>query len=67
MTMTRTLSLPWLGCAKPVWPDIERAGSRQPLQRRLRRLWADLMALPDRGAAATANDVPTEFYRYPCF
>jgi hypothetical protein len=66
MTMTRTLSLPWLGRAKPVRPDIERAGSRRPLQRRLRRPWTDLMTLPDRGPAATADDVPPEFYRYPC-
>ncbi len=66
MTMTRTLSLPWPTGAKPVWPDIEHAGNRQPLQRRLRWLWSDLMMLPDRGPAAIADDVPPEFYRYPC-
>jgi hypothetical protein len=31
----------------------------------LRKLWLDIVALPDRGAAATPDDLPPEFYRFP--
>jgi hypothetical protein len=65
MTMARTASLPWPAPAKVLSPDIERAGDWQRANRTLRRLWAGLIALPDRGGAATPDDVPREFYRFP--
>jgi len=67
MTMARSASLPWPVPAKMLGPDIERAGDWQRANRPLRRLWAGLIALPDRGPAATPDDVPPEFYRFPCF
>jgi hypothetical protein len=33
----------------------------------LRRLWQAVVALPDRGHAATAGDVPPEYFRFPPF
>jgi hypothetical protein len=33
----------------------------------LRRLWRAVVALPDRGDAATPDDVPPEYFRFPPF
>lgn len=67
MTMLRTAPLLWPAEAKTLIPDIERAGDWQRANRTLRRLWAGLISLPDRGGAAAPDDVPREFYRFPCF
>ncbi|HYM73149.1 MAG TPA: hypothetical protein VET89_09215 [Stellaceae bacterium] len=54
------------------WP-AGIAGSRPAVSiwrrmgKTLRALWAATIALPDRGSAATADDVPREFYRFPMF
>jgi hypothetical protein len=35
------------------------------LERPVRRLWRGLINLPDRGDAATPDDVPPEYFRFP--
>ena len=37
------------------------------LEKPVRRLWRAAIRLPDRGADASPDDVPREFYRFPCF
>ena len=63
--MTRgTASMPWpagIAGSRPAVSIWRRMGKT------LRALWAAAIALPDRGPAATPDDVPPEFYRFPCF
>jgi len=47
--------------------DAPGARARDEIFKVLRRLWREILALPDRGAAATPDDVPSEFYRFPPF
>ena len=37
------------------------------LEKPVQRLWRAAIKLPDRGADALPDDVPPEFYRFPCF
>lgn len=50
--------------AAPVWP-IGRRIRRGWVVGTLRQRWSRLAALPDRGAAAKADPLPPEFFRYP--
>jgi len=47
--------------------DTPGARARDEIFKVLRRLWREILALPDRGAVAIAADVPPEFYRFPPF
>jgi hypothetical protein len=31
------------------------------------RLWRAAIALPDRGRVATSDDLPPEYFRFPCY
>jgi len=47
--------------------DIEPARTRRRAANALCRLWAATIAPPDRGNAATPDEVPAEFFRFPHF
>jgi hypothetical protein len=67
MTMARTASLPWSAGSDTIKSDRAPPRIWGRVRGAWRRLWVTATSLPDRGAAATPDEVPREFYRYPCF
>jgi len=65
-TMIRTLSGAMAGSDER-FQDIEPARTWRRGADALRRLWAATIAPPDRGNAATPDEVPAEFFRFPHF
>jgi hypothetical protein len=47
--------------------DPPRARVRDQISQALRRLWRDIVTLPDRGHEAGADELPPEFYRFAPF
>jgi len=66
VAMIRTLSGAMAG-SDECFLNIEPARTWRRGANALRRLWAAATALPDRGDAATPDEVPPEYFRFPRF
>jgi len=66
-TRTNPSAMTWPGGAAVFPAEIGLAGLWRRSGEALRRLWAALITLPDRGSAATLDALPPEYFRYPRF
>ena len=66
-TRTHPGAMTWPGGATVFPVEIGLAGLWRRSGKASRRLWAALITLPDRGSAATPDELPPEYFSYPRF
>jgi len=66
-TRTNTGAMTWPSGAAVFPAEIGLARLWRRSREALRRPWAALITLPDRGSAATPDELPPEYFRYPRF
>ena len=62
-----TVALTDFSSVDPWRADRAPATIRPRVAAALRRWLMAVITLPDRGHAATAQEIPPEYYRFPCF